>query len=164
MPLLKRLLWPWLALPVGGAAAVLAIGSASGSIRPLHVLLALLAVAFFCAVYAALLGAYRQWSRPPPGVPGALVSPEPAVLLSRGGFLTPGSSLFTREQLLLYANGRPVVIVPIDRLSGVRFARGRWLRTPYLELFAKDGRLLGRLGVESAQSWAKVLGEVLRAQ
>jgi hypothetical protein len=163
MPVLRRLLWPWLLLPLGGAATVLAIAHRHGPILPVHALLALMAVGLFGAVYAALLGAYRQWSRPPPSSDGALVPPEPVVWVSKGGFLTPGSGLLTRDALVLFASGRAVITVPMDRLSSVRFLRGRWLRTPYVELFAKDGRSLGRLGVESAERWAQLLSERISA-
>jgi hypothetical protein len=160
MPVLRRLLIPWLALPACACVAILSWGARSG-IRPVHLLLALLAIGFSSAIYAVLVGAYRQWSQAPKPVEGALVPPEPVVLVSRGGFLTPASGLFTKESVLLFTSGRIAVTLPLERVGGVKRLRGRFLRTPYVELFAKDGRSLGRIGVESADLWARELERLL---
>jgi hypothetical protein len=164
MPVLRRLVWPWLLLPAGAATGILGAGVAFGGIRPLHVWLSLLAVGFFGAVFASLIGLYRQWSVPGPAVEGALVPQEPAVLVSRGGFLTPGSGTFTREKVLLFSAGRLLVTLPLERVGRVVHLKGRLLRTPYVELFALDGHSLGRWGVESAEQWARALSALLPAK
>jgi hypothetical protein len=163
MPLLRRLVLPWLLVPAILAAGVLATAGAHGGVRPVHLWLCLLGVSFFGAILMLLAGTYRQWSMPGPAVDGALVPQEPAVLVSRGGFLTPGSGTFTREKLLLFSGGRLSVTVPLDRVARVQFRRGRFLRTPYVELFARDGRSLGRLGVERAEAWASALSGLIPA-
>jgi hypothetical protein len=151
-------------LPAGALGSILGAGAARGGIRPLHLWLSLLALGFFGAVFAALVGVYRQWSVPGPAVEGALVPQEPAVLVSHGGFLTPGSATFTRERVFLFSAGRLLVTLPLTRVGRVVHLKGRLLRTPYVELFALDGHSLGRWGLESAEKWARALSDLLTAQ
>jgi hypothetical protein len=121
----------------------------------------------FAVVYATLVHLYQYWSQAPEPrlLEGAVVSPEPVVLVSRGGYFTPGSAFFTRDQLLLFAAGRRIVTLPLENVAEVALFHGRLLHTPYLDFLAKDGRRLGRLAVESAPSWAPLLRDLcLRAR
>ncbi len=161
VPLLRRLLWPLLLLPCAGAAAVLYAGGRAGA-SSAWIAAALLLPLTFGLVYASLVRLYQQWSQPPaPGLlEGAMVPPEPVVLVSRGGFLTPGSAFFTRDELLLFAGGRRIVTLPLERVADVELFYGKMLRTPYLDFLAADGRRLGRLAVEGAETWAPLLRQL----
>jgi hypothetical protein len=116
----------------------------------------------FAVVYGTLLRLYQYWSQEPEPrlLQGAVVAPEPVVLVSRGGYLTPASAFFTRDELLLFAAGRRIVTLPLEHVAEVAFFQGRLLRTPYLDFLAKDGRRLGRLAVESAAIWAPLLRDL----
>jgi hypothetical protein len=162
VPLLRRLFWPLLLLPCAGAAAIWYAGRRAG-LPATWLAAALLLPLLFGLLYLALLRLYEQWSLPPASkaaLEGAVVAPEPVVLVSRGGYLTPGCAFFTREQLLLFAGGRRIVSLPLEHVASVEIYYGRLLRTPYLDFLARDGRRLGRLAVESAASWAPVLREL----
>jgi len=163
VPLLKRLFWPLLAVPCAVAAAMVYAGARAG-VRPAWLLGALLLPVLFGALYASLWRAYEVWSQPPAVrlVEGALVPPEPVLLVSRGGYLTPGSAFFTEQQLVLFAAGRRVVTLPLEQVAAVKLHYGMVLRTPYLDFVAADGRRLGRLAVESAASWAPALRQLCR--
>ncbi len=162
MPLLKRLFWPLLLLPLAGAAAVLYGAVRSARASPTWMALCMLLPAFSGLVYAALTRVYQQWSRPPPreALSQALVPPEPVVLVSRGGFLTPASGFFTRQNLFLFAGGRRVVTLPLEQVGKVELARGKLLRTPYIDFTSTSGKKLGRLGVESAEAWVPLLQQL----
>jgi hypothetical protein len=166
VPLLRRLLWPLLLLPCAGTAAILYAGTRAR--LPSAWLAAALGMPLlFAVVYATLVHLYQYWSQAPEPrlLEGAVVSPEPVVLVSRGGYLTPGSAFFTRDQLLLFAAGRRIVTLPLEHVADVALFHGRLLHTPYLDFLAKDGRRLGRLAVESAPSWAPLLRDLcLRAR
>jgi hypothetical protein len=116
----------------------------------------------FALVFAGIVQLYRNWSQAPAPqhLQGALVSPEAVVLVSRGGYLTPGSAFFTRDQLIFFAAGRRMVTLPLERVARVEAVRGKLLRTPYLDFFARDGRRLGRLAVESAEAWEALMREL----
>ncbi len=158
VPLLKRLFWPLLAVPCAVAAAIVYAGGRAGA-RPAWLLGALLLPVLFGALYASLWRVYELWSRPPAVglLEGALVPPEPVLLVSRGGYLTPGSAFFTQQQLVLFAAGRRIVTLPLEHVAAVELHYGKVLRTPYLDFIAADGRRLGRLAVEGAASWAPAL-------
>lgn len=155
VPLLKRLFWPLLTVLCAVGAAIVYAGSRAG-VRPAWLWGASLLPILFGALYASLWRAYELWSQPPPVklLEGALVPPEPVLLVSRGGYLTPGSAFFTQQQLVLFAAGRRVVTLPLERVAAVELRYGKVLRTPYLDFVAADGRRLGRLAVESAPNWA----------
>ncbi len=161
MPLLRRLLWPLLLLPCAGAAAIWYAGRRAG-LPATWLASTLLLPLLFGLLYLALLRLYEQWSQPPASkaLEGAVVSPEPVLLVSRGGYLTPGCAFFTREQLVLFAGGRRIVSLPLEHVAAVEVYYGKLLRTPYLDFLAWDGRRLARLAVESAASWAPVLREL----
>jgi hypothetical protein len=161
VPLLKRLLWPLLLLPCAGTIAILYAGRRAG-LPTAWLAAALLLPLFGALLYAMLLRLYQQWSQAPAGrmLDDALVPPEPVLLVSRGGYLTPGSAFFTREQLVLFSGGRRIVTLPLDRVARVELRYGKLLRTPYVDFIAQDGRRLGRIAVESAASWALTLREL----
>jgi len=162
VPLLKRLFWPLLLLPLASAAVILYGVLRSGRAAPAWVVLSVLLPGFFGLVYARLIRLYQQWSLPPPAraLSEALVPPEPVVLVSRGGFLTPASGFFTRQNLFLFAGGRPVVTLPLEHVARVELIRGKLLRTPYIDFTSTSGKRLGRLGVESAETWVSVLQDL----
>lgn len=161
MPLLKRLFWPLLGVPCAAAAAIVYAGARAG-VPPVWLVGALLLPVLFGALYAFLLRIYQVWSQPPAAtwLKEAVVSPEPVVLVSRGGYLTPGCAFFTRQQLVLFAAGRRLVTLPFEHVASVELFYGKLLRTPYLDFHAADGRRLGRLAVESAPIWAPALRQL----
>lgn len=162
MPLLRRLLWPWFLVPLTVSAGVLAVANHAGGIRLIHVWAVLFGTGFFGAIYAFLVGRYRQWSIPPKmPVEGAQVPAEPVALVSRGGYLTPAAGLFTADRFLLFVSGRLVVTLPFEQVGTVRAFRGRFLKTPYLEFLAKDGRSLGKVAAESAAAWGEQIQGLL---
>ncbi len=164
MPLLRRLRWPLLLVPALFALIVfLAVGR--GTAWPLHGLAVALAPASFGLLYWGLARSYARWSQPPPAseLQAALVQPEQVVFVSRGGYLTPGSATFTREEVKVFAGGRFLLAIPLGKVARVSYAQGRVLRTPYVDLTAADGRRLARIGVESAHRWAEELARLLPA-
>jgi len=150
-----------LLLPCAGTAAVLYAGAKAG-LSSAWTATALLVPISFGLVYAGIAHVYRNWSQPPAStfLRGSLVAPEPVLLVSRGGYLTPGSAFFTRNELVLFAGGRRIATLPFEHVAAVRLLRGKLLRTPYLDFVAKDGRRLGRLAVESAEAWQPLVADL----
>ncbi|MGQ0504934.1 MAG: hypothetical protein ACT4TC_06400 [Myxococcaceae bacterium] len=163
MPLLHRLFWPLLTFPTAVAALIfLVIGTQDTGW--LHLVAALCAPACFGLLYWGLRRTYLRWSEPPPASEwnGALYPPEPVIFVSRGGFLTPGSATVTQQGIQLFAAGRLLLSLPLQHVAEVSFRRGRWLRTPYMDLHAADGRRLARVGLESAETWVQTVSPLLR--
>ncbi len=161
MPLLRRLFWPLLLLPAAFVGVVfLLLGE--GSAWALHALAFVLAVGSFGLLYWGLRRTYTRWSALPPKAQwGEVVfPPEEVVFVSRGGFLTPGTATFTRDELKVFTAGRLLLSLPLQRVAAFTFRRGRVLRTPYVDFTASDGRRLARIGVESARSWAAELSRL----
>lgn len=161
MPLLKRLFWPLLVLPSLAAAAIIYLG-VRAKVPPAWLVGGLLLPVLFGGLYAFMLRVYQVWSAPPaaPLVRGSLVTPEAVLLVSRGGYLTPGCAFFTDEQLVFFAAGRRLLSLPFDHVARVELAYGKVLGTPYVDFFASDGRKLGRLAAESAPSWAPAMQQL----
>jgi hypothetical protein len=160
MPLLRRLLWP-LGF-VLAAAAVVGLWVLPRYLSAVGVVVALALPGLFGVGLAFLWGSYQRWSHLPELPDRSQLSPpEPAVWVSRGGFLTPGTCVLTPEALVLYALGRPMITLPLSRIGSVSFVRGRFLRTPYLAFSSPEGTPLGRVGIESAERWAGLMRKLL---